>query len=400
MSRWKSLVYEAFVAVSELLVLAALPLVWAARLCYGATGRSRASIWTGTPILTLSRKAAAERLLGVRALSVVRQSYYITSDFDVDLARTARGNLFLGFALSYAMFLWLCVVAKRVHTFADGGLLPVRRRWLFSRVELWAYRLLGIEHFVWVYGADVRTREKTLALGTPNCCTDCTQINVACVCDTTLAARNMRRLSGSAAATFSMGDMVEYTPGSNNRLFFWPLDLGAENGARYHPAAPNTDTRQPLRVAHAPNHRMFKGTRHLEQAVARLQEAGVLIELVLVEKVPNTRALEIYRSADLVFDQCMIGFHGYFALEAMALGKPVMCFIRRPDTYLLAPEECPIINVSVATLEQELRFYAAEGRSKLPALGAQGRRYIERHYTEEAFSHRLQTAYAGLGIKS
>lgn len=399
MNRWKSLVYEAFIAVSELLLLAALPLLWVARLGYGLSWRPRASVWTGTPILTLSRKAAAERLLGVRALSVVRHSYYITSDFDVDLNRAARGNLFFGFAMSYGMFLWLCVVAKRVHTFADGGLLPLRQRWLFSSVELWVYRLLRIEHFVWVYGADVRTRSKTLALGTPNCCTDCTQINIACVCDTVLAERNMQRVSASAAAIFSMGDMVEYTPGSNNHLFFWPIHLAAENGERYQPAVPQIDTRRPLRVVHAPNHRMFKGTHHLEHAVARLQAAGVLIELVLVEKVPNTRALEIYRSADLVFDQCMIGFHGYFALEAMALGKPVMCFIRRPEDYLLAPEECPIINVSLATLEQDLRFYAGEGRGKLRAIGSQGRRYIERHYTEEAFSHRLQTAYAGLGIK-
>lgn len=400
MNRWKSLIYQVAIVVSELLVFAALPLTVFARLAYSLTPWPRASIWTGTPILTLSRKAAAERLLGVRAISVVRRSYYITNDFDIDLNRIARGQVFLGFAMGYAIFLWSCVVAKRVHTFADGGLLPGRQRWMFSSFELLVYRLLKIKHFVWVYGADIRTREKTQQMGAPNCCTDCTQVKLACICDESLARRNMQKLQAGAVAIFSMGDMIEYTEGSNNTLFYWPLNLDADNGARYQPTLPAAQGHQPLRVVHAPNHRMFKGTHHIETAVANLQAAGVAIELVLVEKVPNARALDIYRTADIVFDQCMIGFHGYFALEAMALGKPVMCFVRNPKAYLLAPQECPIINITLASLEQQLRFYAEEGRGQLRDIGLRGRHYIERHYTEQAFSNRLQKAYSELGIES
>jgi hypothetical protein len=243
----------------------------------------------------------------------------------------------------------------------------------------------------------VRSRSKTLALGEPNCCTDCTLVGKACICEEDIRARYVARLRQQVCAIFSMGDMIEYTPGSRNDLFFWPIDLSAESGEKYRPVYPDGSVERPLRVVHAPNHRMFKGTRFLEKAVAELRADGAPIELVLVESTPNSHAIEIYRSADVIFDQCLVGFHGYFALEGMALGKPVMCFIRKPDQYLLAPDECPIINVHADTLKADLRRLVAN-RSELCELGRRGRRYIEDHYTPEAFAGRLRRAYEKLGV--
>jgi hypothetical protein len=196
---------------------------------------------------------------------------------------------------------------------------------------------------------------------------------------------------------FSMGDMIEYTPGSRNNLFFWPVDLDADDGRRYAPKFPEPRDGKPVRIVHAPNHRMFKGTRFLEEAVAALRTEGVNVELVLVERVPNAQALEIYRTADIVFDQCLVGFHGYFALESLALGKPVMCFIRKPREYLLAPDECPIINVQSSTLREDIRGLVTEPR-RLTEIGRRGRAYIEKYYSLSAFAERLRGAYRDLGV--
>ncbi|PWB39699.1 MAG: hypothetical protein C3F19_14635 [Rhodocyclales bacterium] len=135
----------------------------------------------------------------------------------------------------------------------------------------------------------------------------------------------------------------------------------------------------------------------MEQAVASLRQENVEIELILVERRSNEEALEIYKSADVIFDQCLIGFHGYFALEAMALGKPVMCFIRKPDKYLLHPEECPIINTHVTTLKEDLRRVMAR-RGELGEIGRRGRSYIEKHFSLEAFAVRLERTYRELGV--
>ena len=354
------------------------------------------SLWTGTPIITMATNARAERRLGVEALSLVTHTYYVTSAFDVNLSRL-RVVPVAGLLVPFAVFVWACLWFDRLHFYCDSGILPSGGPFQFHFGELWTYRLLRLKVFLWTYGADVRSRIATLALGEPNCCTDCKLVGKACICEEDTRTRYVARLRGYACAIFSMGDMIEYTPGSRNDLFFWPIDLAAESGEKYRPAYPSAGAVAPLRVVHAPNHRMFKGTRFLEQAVAELKAEGVGIDLVVVEAVPNQRAIEIYRSADVIFDQCLVGFHGYVALEGMALGKPVMCFIRKPEQYLLASDECPLINIRVETIKSELRRLAAN-RAELHDLGKQGRRYIERYFTPEAFAGRLQRAYEQLGV--
>jgi hypothetical protein len=383
--------FETAFFAARALALALYPVRTARRLLF----RHTRSLWSGTPILTMPIKCRAERMLGVDARTLVFSTYYITDAFDYDLSRLSAVPV-LGRLLPLAVFVWACVMMDRLHFYCDRGIIPSGERIINFR-ELAVYRVLGIDVFCWTYGADVRSQAITRSLGSPNACTDCDAPGRYCICDDRAAADNMRRLAALTRAVFSMGDMAEYTPGSRNHLFFWPIDLDTQDGRRYEPAFPAADGQGNIRIAHAPNHRMFKGTRHLEQAIRELQAEGMPVELVLVEKVPNAEALEIYRSADIIFDQCLIGFHGYFALEGMALGKPVMCYIRKPEQYLLHPEECPIINTSPTTLKQDLRRLMTE-RKSLHETGRRGRAYIERHFSVPAFATRLGAAYRELGI--
>ena len=117
-----------------------------------------------------------------------------------------------------------------------------------------------------------------------------------------------------------------------------------------------------------------------------------------MEKVPNDKALEIYRTADIVFDQCLIGFHGFLTIEAMAMGKAVMCYIRKPNEYLLHPEEMPVINCKADDVESTIRDWCSD-RRRLYERGVAGRRYVEKYFTLEAFAERLKRAYNDLGLK-
>jgi SAM-dependent methyltransferase len=176
-----------------------------------------------------------------------------------------------------------------------------------------------------------------------------------------------------------------------------PIDLAAESGERYRPYYPSPTSQGRLRMVHASNHRRFKGTNYLIEAVDPLKEEGVDLELVLVERVTNREALNFYRSADIIFDQCQMGNYGYFALEAMTIGKPVMCLISKPDGYLLQPEECPITNTHVMTLKDDIRQLVAR-RGELGEIGRRGLSYIEKHFSLEAFAGRLKHAYQDLGV--
>ena len=341
----------------------------------------------------------AERLLGFQSYSCVRSSYYITDEFDFQLNRYLGGFKALRPILIILAFAATLVFATQVHAYLDGGLLPSFKKRKFNCLELFFYKLGRIKLILWTYGADVRTRNRTLALGDPSCCSLCTKVGTACICLEALGKNYYYNTSRHATAVFSMGDMKEYTPRSRNDLFYWPVDLDSDGGIKYAPSYPSLNSLKAMRIVHAPNHREFKGTQYLEEAVRQLQAEGLPIELILVEGLPNHEALRVYKTADIVFDQCLIGFHGYFALEAMALGKPVMCFIRKPHEYLLAPQECPIINTTASTIKEDLKKIL-ENKENLEKIGKKGRKYIEKYYTMEAFARRLRIAYRDLGLIS
>lgn len=353
------------------------------------------SLWSGAPIINMAMQARAERLMGIEVKTLVFHTYYITDAFDYNLSRFSS-NSRLHLLLRYAVFIWTCLYYDRLHFFMDQGIMPQISPWQFNPYELKIYRKLNKQLFFWTYGGDVRTTKETKALGEPNCCMDCPS-TMNCSCDSDVSAVNYGRIKSAATGMFSMGDMIEYTPGSRNDLFFWPVDLKEDDGNKYAPAYPDPDGMAPVKVVHAPNHRYFKGTDFLLAAVERIRKDGIPVELILVERVPNKEALAIYRSADIIFDQCLVGFHGYFTIEAMAMGKPVMCFIRDPQRYLIHHEECPIVNARCDRVETVLRELVMD-RKRLNDLGKRGRRYVENYFTIEAFSGRLRQAYIDLGV--
>jgi glycosyltransferase involved in cell wall biosynthesis len=346
----------------------------------------------------MATNARAERLLGVNAKSLVFSTYYITDNFDYNLSRLVAIPL-IGRLVPLVVFLWACVTVDRLHFYCDRGILPSRGKFTFDFRELYVYRWLGIDVFLWAYGADVRNQQVSRAMGYPNPCTDCDAPGRYCLCDERQAAENMGNLSRLSRAMFAgVGDMFGYTPGSIDELYYWPIDFEADRGEKYRPVFPEPSANRPLRIVHASNHRMFKGTRFLIEAVEQLRAEGESIDLVLVERLPNDRALELYRSADVIFDQCLMGNYGYFALESMALGKPVMCFVREPAKYLLKADECPIINTHISTLKEDIRRLA-RGRAQLSEIGRRSRRYVETYFSLQAFAERLSATYTRLGIR-
>ena len=85
---------------------------------------------------------------------------------------------------------------------------------------------------------------------------------------------------------------------------------------------PPSDSPRPL-VVHAPSSREKKGTRYVIEACEQLP-----VELDIVEGVPHEEARARYARADIVVDQLNAGWHGVFALESMALGKPVVTYLK------------------------------------------------------------------------
>ena len=156
--------------------------------------------------------------------------------------------------------------------------------------------------------------------------------------------------------------------------------------------APPSESGRPL-IVHAPSSRRRKGTEHVVAAVE-----GLDADLELVEGLHHDEAFERYRAADVVVDQLNAGWYGLFAIEAMALGKPVVTFLhdeavgarsRRIGTRV------PIVSATAETLREALRPLVADG-ARRRELGAASRAYVERVHDLERVTDRLLALYARL----
>ena len=157
-------------------------------------------------------------------------------------------------------------------------------------------------------------------------------------------------------------------------------------------SVPPTDRARPL-IVHAPSSRRRKGSEHVIAAVE-----GLDADLDLVEGLHHDEAFERYRAADIVVDQLNAGWYGLFAIEAMALGKPVVTFLH--DEAVRRTEEAfglrvPIVSATAETLRETLRPLVADAAHRRE-LGAASRAYVERVHDVERVADRLLDLYARL----
>jgi glycosyltransferase involved in cell wall biosynthesis len=156
--------------------------------------------------------------------------------------------------------------------------------------------------------------------------------------------------------------------------------------------APPSDRARPV-ILHAPSSRRRKGTEHVLAACESLDA-----DLVLVEGLHHDEAFERYRDADIVIDQLNAGWYGVFAIECMALGKPVVTFlheeaVKRTEKALGAP--VPIVNATKDDLRVRLEPLVASAAERR-RVGAASRAYAERVHDLENVSDRLLSLYARL----
>lgn len=151
-----------------------------------------------------------------------------------------------------------------------------------------------------------------------------------------------------------------------------------------------TSRDRPL-VIHAPNRRVVKGTDYILKAVEELKAKGVDFDFWLVEGLSNIEARELYKQADIVIDQLRIGWYGVLAVEAMALGKTVIAYIRE-DLLQVEENTLPLINANPNTIKDILEQTINDGPLR-KRLSFEAREYVERVHGSEAVCIRLLEAY-------
>lgn len=137
-----------------------------------------------------------------------------------------------------------------------------------------------------------------------------------------------------------------------------------------------------------------KGTKEIIAAVEQLKQAGYKVELMFFDHVPNS-VLKYYQAqADIVVDQLKSGWYGATAVECMAMGKPVITYVR-PEVKTIVPHEFPVIEANPNNIHQVLEKFL-RNPDQLPTLGQKAREYAEKYHDYRLIAQQLAGIYESI----
>ena len=161
------------------------------------------------------------------------------------------------------------------------------------------------------------------------------------------------------------------------------LDLGEWNASeRVSSANGINDT---VYITHTPNHRGFKGTEFIIDAVDKLKSEGLKIELTLIEGKQNNEVKSILQNkTDILIEQLIFTGHGLNGLEGMASSVATISNLE-DESYILPFRrwsyflECPLVSASPETITDKLRMLITRPELR-NILGKAGRQYVEKYH--------------------
>ncbi len=158
------------------------------------------------------------------------------------------------------------------------------------------------------------------------------------------------------------------------------------------PSYPNINNNSPLLI-HAPTNREFKGSAYVEQAIETLR-SNRTFTFKMIEKMNHSEALEVYKKSDIIVDQLLCGTYGMLSVEAMALGKVVVGFIR-DDVRDKLPLDLPIVIATPENLHEVLDELITNPKLR-HEIGKKGRKFVEKYHSVEKVGQNLINIYKNL----
>ncbi len=155
------------------------------------------------------------------------------------------------------------------------------------------------------------------------------------------------------------------------------------------PNYPDTQNVRPV-IIHSPTSPEVKGTEYVLQAIDHLK-TKYDFEFKLIQNMPRQDALALMAGCDIYVDQLILGSHGLAACEAMAFGKPVICFIK--DALLKEyPKEIPIVNANPDNVTEKLEELIKDAQMR-NQIGRLGRAYIDKYHGEKYLAGEMMKIY-------
>lgn len=253
---------------------------------------------------------------------------------------------------------------------SSGSLLPG-----FKDIKL--FRKFGKKTMVIFTGCDIRLPEKVERFKW-NPCRECTveyKNFVGCVLSTKSSAiaeieNNFDIRVSPREAAGSLGKSYTET--------LFPIDISVFQDTLI-------KKNDKLRIIHAPSNPEYKGTKYILDAVKKLKKEFDF-EFNIIKDVKAEELYSEIQKSDLVIDQMLVGFYGLLSIESMAMGKPVVCYIRQ-DIAESSPAEMPVINADPDSLYDVLKNILMNPE-KLISAGEKSRLYAEKYHNSAVIAQK------------
>ena len=146
-------------------------------------------------------------------------------------------------------------------------------------------------------------------------------------------------------------------------------------------------------ITHAVHSEMamnHKGSYIIKEVIKGLKAKGVNIDFKLFIGIKHEEVIKEIADADIHIDQIIYGWHGTISAEAMALGTPVLCYIRE-DLEKYA-KELPIFRSSKSQLSSRL-LILINNFTLRKKLSHEGKKYVEREHDAPVIAKKILEHY-------
>lgn len=332
---------------------------------------------------------------------------YSTHDIITQPLIKGSGSRIIGVLNELLLFFWWHTIFWKYDTHFYYGHPPIiglgklmERVFPFTKIvgtnfcwELWIAKLFGIKLIIVPTGchdSDLKKTWQTFDDG--NVCNNCGFYNK---CDDRLNAIGFGRIRHYF--DFAVGGETKVSKEMVDKpMKYKAIDLNLWQPRMEIPAEHLLCPTQNLRILHSAyleksdrtwKGRNIKGSPYVVAAIEQLQTEGYPVEYLYISAKPSNQMRFYQAQADIVVEQLIYGWWGSTGVETMALGKPVVCYIRPSwkEFFLSLHKEyddVPVINAdtgSIYTVLKSLVVDAAYRKQK----GEESRQFALQHFDPE-----------------
>ena len=262
------------------------------------------------------------------------------------------------------------------------------------RVESCLFRLFRKKIFISFWGCDIRSEKIDLAYPWSPCeiCPDL----LKSFCNDSEKTKKLECSRKLCNRIFSSGDLcVAFTD------FVWmdnPVDTTERKPLKMEeiPAEFQLPRGEKIYIYHSVGNASIrndvKGSAYVLESIDALKNEGYNVELRYFSTVPNNILYYYQNQADIVIDQLKGGFYGQTAVECMAVGKPVVCYLREDIKKRCPHKDLPIVEANPVNIKDVLRKLI-ESPELRKTLGEKSREYVIKHHDRKEVAKNLLAYY-------